>query len=111
MNPWTIIGWILVAAAAVSVMLPLATALYMWAALRIRRWKDRRHALRTPPQGGQVWEQDGTLLAIDKVTDSGMILIATASGMVGWGETLEEWQQRVRCHHVKFLRQTREVGQ
>lgn len=90
MNPWTIIGWVIVGGAALVVALCIGLAALTWFAKTRMHVRTRRDA----PKLGDVWIQDGAPLTIDRIADNGRIVIK--SGPASWSDSPEEWRARVR---------------
>lgn len=94
MNPWSIIGWGIVAGGCVI----SAFAIYAWTrivalpALRKRRlhWETRNIA----PAAGQTWRQGDSNLTVDRIADNGRIVIKSRNA--SWSDSPDEWRNRVR---------------
>lgn len=83
MDPWKIIGWIILCGVGMLVLLWLA---YIAACLRLRFYRYILH-LKTrniPPAAGQRWWQNGSILEIERQYDNGIFAIKTGNG--SWGE-------------------------
>lgn len=93
MNPWTLIGWALVALISIPI---LFVALRLLGAVRLTLTIRAKHYLtrNDPPAAGQRWTQDGTSLWIDRIAENGRIVIR--SGRSSWSDSPEEWRRRVR---------------
>jgi hypothetical protein len=95
MNPWTIIGWTLIAVA-------IAWALRMFVR-EVRAFLRAIHAfrtsLKTPPAKGQTWILNGTLnFVITNVSESGIQGRAETrhGGSTAWRTfTADEWRAMV----------------
>lgn len=103
MDPWTILGWLLVAAIAIPILFVMLMASFGLYRLfssaisdRINHYKTRNIA----PEDGQCWNQNGATLRIGKRHPKGHFTITT--GNISWGETDEDWKERV-CNRKLFL--------
>ncbi len=93
MDPWKILGWIalaLVALWALKISARITVVLMAKLSLRIAHWKTRN----IPPQEGQRWMQDGSVLEIGKRWPAGHFTVR--AGNASWGENDDEWRKRVR---------------
>jgi hypothetical protein len=98
MNPWTIIGWIVLVLLGASLsailinvgLLPLARAID----LRVRHLRTRNDV----PAEGQRWLQGGRMITVQKIMDDGRIVLSTGTGgsSSGWSDSPDEWRRRVR---------------
>jgi hypothetical protein len=101
-NPWSIIGWIVLGAMGVSVLVACWFALetmampWLWA-----RWHHLRSRA-VSPTAQQMWMQGKTRLTIKRVADNGRIVMTT--GNASWSDSLEEWQDRVKSRRLWLLR-------
>jgi hypothetical protein len=95
-NPWTIIGWTLIALAALFLLYRLGRG----ALLLLGMYLMRRRALQTPPRAGQTWIQNGTLLTIEQA-DAAIVRVALPNG--GWTESRSSWDQRVVARGLMLL--------
>lgn len=93
MDPWKILGWIalaLVAWCSLELAARIAAALKEKLSRRIAHWQTRN----IPPQEGQRWQQDDAVLEIGQRWPKGHFTVR--SGNASWGETDEQWRDRVR---------------
>jgi hypothetical protein len=94
MSPWTIIGWLLVAAACVpllAVAVKLVAIPWRYAVTIARYLRTRNDA----PAEGQRWQQGDRTLTVKRITDEGRIVLSTG-GCASWSDSPEEWRSRVR---------------
>jgi hypothetical protein len=93
-NPWTVIGWLLLGAFALGVVGAISIFMLGWLAIVLPYYRDRK----VMPKPGDVWMQGATRLYIKRITDTGRIVIETRSVVArsGWSDSLEEWEQRRR---------------
>lgn len=104
MSPWTILGWLLVAAIAIPFLLTiLATLFGLWKLfLSALTKRFRYYATRNiPPQEGQMWNQNGSTLKITLVRPDGPIVVR--SGNASWSESLADWKKRVRNRKLVLI--------
>jgi len=94
MNPWTIIGWLLLGAFVLGVIGAVAVFAFGWLVIVLPYYRDRKIA----PEAGDVWMQGATRLYIKRITDAGRIVIETRSAVAraSWSDSPEEWEQRRR---------------
>lgn len=102
MNPWTILGWILLAVLALRtirfVVIPLIGRLRMEATSYVRHLRTRN----TPPAEGQTWANKyGECLSVEEVCPNGLIVLQ--QGCVSWGDDLDRWRQYVRQERMYLL--------
>ena len=98
MNPWTIIGWAVIAVVVlVALFVLLAFVVALWRGVVAPRWRSLR-TRHIPPAAGQVWRQNGGGLRIKRITDEGRVVIQ--SGSASWSDSPEEWRERLRFRHV-----------
>lgn len=108
MEPWHIIGWIvlgLIGAFLLQSLVVLVALLAITIGVRWRAFRDRRIA----PATGQVWLQDGKQnLYITNIYENGIIGISTAPAgstatRTSWGESPSEFEQRKRQRQLILL--------
>lgn len=92
MNPWNIIGWMVLAFFAI-----LALA-FVYALLRIAYRQTGLFVLyfrtrKVVPKEGQVWIGKHGSYTIDDVLEDGRIILK--SGNISWGEDLKDWKRRM----------------
>lgn len=97
MNPWHIIGWIILVIPAVLIALTVA----VYVISNFASWKRYMASRKTKPEAGQIWVQQGDALHITRITDNGRICIQV--GCASWSDSPEEWQRRVRGRRL-YLR-------
>jgi len=106
MSPWTILGWIFVGIFVVSLTLMfigIATMLIDSILIPyIKTMKLHLQTRNTPPEQGQRWVQDGSILLIDHITDDGRVCIKILNG--GWSDSPEEWKQRVKRNRMYLIK-------
>lgn len=106
MDPWLIIGWIvlwvmlgLIIRAGVAVGLRLA----LWVYATSRDSARHRRSRNVAPAAGQVWQQRGKHIYVTAVYENGNVGIRTSppGSMVGasWADSPEAWQKRSRDRH------------
>ena len=104
MNPWAIIGWIVLVLIVVPPVFLLLEALARWVGNRWRWLRTRK----IPPALGQTWRQEDANLHVERIYDNGRIGIRTSLGMgysnASWSEGLEEWKQRVKDRKLWLVR-------
>lgn len=94
MNPWDIIGWIVLTFIGTLTFLAVAgISIRVYHKVWLPYWKHLR-TRNVEPAVGQVWIQDGSILRITDIYDSGRFGIKCGNG--SWGETPEEFKQRIR---------------
>lgn len=104
MNPWNILGWIVVAIfSCACAFLVLAAACYATSKAIRHASRTLRHlkTRNTPPQTGQRWMQGDKVLRILKTYDNGTIRIE--SGCASWGDSPDQWKRRVRARKLYLL--------
>lgn len=94
MNPWDIIGWIIVAAIFVSVVLPIVGGLLVYTRNKVVTWVRHYQTYKTPPEAGQTWVRGRYRYRIDRIAENGRIVIRT--GNSGWSHSPEEWSEMAR---------------
>lgn len=110
MNPWSVLGWIVLTGCAIIAAIFLIIAgLFLLGALRsfaVRRW--RYYMTRnTPPATGQQWDQNGKVMHI-RICDNGRIgcKIGDNTCSISWSDSPEEWRNRVRGRKLFLISQT-----
>lgn len=108
MSPWDILGWTLVGMVGLVGLLILAglsfVAYLLYLHLKskvvdlVKHYKTRH----IPPLPGQVWDQGSSTLRITGVYDNGVIRIKC--GNASWGDTPEEWQERMKGRRMHLVR-------
>jgi hypothetical protein len=100
MNPWIIIGWIVLAVIAVPIIAKVVLAILEWAAKTACYFKTRN----IPPVKGQKWNQNGTILEIGNRHPNGHFTVISDSlgSRALWDQTDVQWRERVR-HRKLFL--------
>lgn len=111
MNPWDALGWTLLSLLWSGIAIFALTILYtsyryfkVWARNRYRHFKTRN----IPPAAGQVWDQEGQHLTIERIyKDSGRIAIRTGWAGAGssWSDSPEDWRTRVRNRRLFLVRE------
>jgi len=106
MNPWTILGWFLVVLVAVSAMSLTLIGLLVLGEKTVARLRCYRLYHRTRnvlPAEGQMWlGRDGYVLKVTNVFDNGVI--GCSVGNASWGDSDEEWAERVRGRRLHLVR-------
>jgi hypothetical protein len=76
--------------------------------LQARRRESRSHI----PKPQEIWMQDGGMLYITGVNDSGVEILAyDGAGKVSkWKDSWPEWHERLRLRSVWFTGNTRPLG-
>jgi hypothetical protein len=100
MNPWTVIGWLILAAVAFKAGARIIPAIIA-SCVRLCLYLKTRNI---PPATGQVWDQDGALLRV-RVAPAGHVVVI--AGNASWGESLEDWRERVRNRRLFLVRSER----
>ncbi len=104
MNPWSIIGWVIVA------LIALVFALYLLRiAISILRMVSEYIKYLTTrndvPRENQLWRShNNTLYSIQHVADNGRITIRTGNASTSY--TPEEWKRAVRNIHLRRVSRT-----
>ena len=102
MNPWDIIGWIVLTFIGTLTLLAVAgISINVYREVWLPYWKHLR-TRNVEPAVGQVWIQDESILRITDISDSGGIGIEC--GYASWRDTPEEFKQRIRNRKL-YLRQ------
>lgn len=100
MNPWDIIGWVIIAAIIFLVLVPILASVIVVVIGYVMVGRRHRRTRNTPPERGQEWSQRGDSIYIDRVFDDGRVVIRTSFTRGGsgamWSETPEDWRKRVR---------------
>lgn len=96
MKPWNIIGtaigWLLLAVLAL-VLLATTRRVLSGVSVRLGRWKAWRRSRSVAPIAGQRWMQGDAVLTIERITDTGRIVMR--SGSAGWSDSPDDWKLRV----------------
>ena len=107
MNPWDILGWILVVWIGLMVglkLLIIGLDLYEKAHSFMRRYILHLRTRNTPLAEGQRWYGAGLdTYEIRGVSDTH---VALRSGNVSWGDKHDAWKRRLRRQHL-YLGSTR----
>lgn len=101
MNPWHVIGWIVLSVIGFRMIIFIGAICESL----ISVFKDWRQHVKTrdiPPREGQEWLQDKSVLKIGPRWPKGHFTIYT--GNASWGETEEEWKQRVRNRKLILIK-------
>lgn len=105
MNPWYVIGWIILAVCAVILALAIGVVL-ITAIADVFRFRSTRD---TPPMIGQIWKSllgDGAAYYVTKVHDNGRVSWSSRDPRYRHGvslsasDTAEEWRERIRQHRL-----------
>ena len=107
--PWTIIGWLLLAALGLlgllAVMFIVEAKLAPWFFARLYHYQTRN----TPPRPGQIWMQGDQCLDIRANTiGNGRIVMSSRKGLsvASWSDSPDEWRYRVRTRKLWLLKET-----
>jgi hypothetical protein len=106
MNPWNILGWLLVIIVAIPVafiMLGLIAGFFKLFKGSFDKWLKYYLTRKVKPQEGQLWQQGDSLLRIGRVHDDGSFTIR--SGNASWNETPENWKKRVKNRKLYLISQ------
>jgi hypothetical protein len=101
MNPWTIIGWVVVG----LMSLPIAYILFKLAILCVGALSHYYGHLKTrndKPEKGQRWRIDhanGSLLIVDAVDEYGSVHLK--SGNSSFGHSADKWKDYVRNRRLR----------
>lgn len=65
----------------------------------------------TPPAAGQVWDQNGSELAITEVTQSGFVRISSErfESRMSWSDSPKAWRSRVRSRRLILVNPGKET--
>lgn len=106
MNPIHILAWILIGGITIIALLLLLKLAVVTASFGSRMYEHHRRHMRTrnmPPAVGQVWRQGHERLEITTVTDDYVaVRIKSFGSIASWGESLDDWNKRVR-ENVMYL--------
>jgi hypothetical protein len=112
MDPWSIIGWLLVGLIAlgtgIGALIVWDLALQPWLVARARHYRTRK----TPPAVGQVWMQGNSTLTITDITDRGRVCMTTQLVVNGrrhgngasWSDSMGDWHERVANRKLWLLK-------
>lgn len=92
MNPWNILGWLIITILAFIIFFTTVVPVAILILGKIKHWQQRRKQASIPPLVGQVWDQDGSRLRITDIYESGRIGIK--SGSASWSDSPEDFAQR-----------------
>ena len=101
MSPWTIIGWIVLAAIGIpisAIAVKLLLAMWRWIVIYVSYLRTRN----AQPAEGQVWAQGDSSLHIKRITDEGRVVINV--GGASWSDSPEQWRARVRNRRLRRVR-------
>jgi hypothetical protein len=102
MNPWTIIGWVIIGLVSFRFFLWVSVTMFLWILRRVMYWKTRNLA----PVEGQIWVQGMHHLYIGRLHEAGHFTISTyhpkdtIRNGSSWGERLDDWKERVRSRKL-----------
>lgn len=100
MDPWKIIGWLLLFAAVLWVIWTICRLIWR-ARIPVIRYYLHLKTRNITPKEGQKWWQEGAVLRIGQRYPKGHFNIS--SGCASWGETNEDWKQRVRSRRLFLI--------
>lgn len=108
MNPWTLIGWLLVGVLGAGLLVRVLRLFYrLGAALmrRVVRWRKHVRTRGTAPASGQRWHDGRLVLRIDSVYASTCDgtkedRVAIRCGGSSFSHSLPEWYRRVRDNRM-----------
>lgn len=108
MNPWDILGWILVTLIGVSIvarLLIIGIDIYEKTHRFLRHYIRHLGSRNTPPAAGQYWYGEGfQTYEVTLVHDNGVV--GWRSDNVSAGDTPDQWKRRVRSRRL-YLGRTR----
>lgn len=103
MNPWTFIGWVVIALLSFPVVL--------WILSKVARMCLYLGSRNVPPKAGQIWMQNGRRLYVKEIYEGGRVCVTTQPPNLprigvssSWTDTPTQWKARVRyrrCYIVK----------
>lgn len=105
-DPWTIIGWIVLAALAVVAALSVGVYVVIPAYLRYCHLRTRD----TPAAAGQVWllPAGNERIEVLEILESGALRLR--SGWRSWSESPETWLRSVRAQKLILIQLAPEKG-
>lgn len=101
MNPWTIIGWIILWWFFFIFITVVGTVLALWANTTIKHLRTRN----IEPAKGQEWCEGSTGFSfeIKKILSNGSIVMGTPD--ISWFDTHEQWKSRVKNCKLWLMKQ------
>lgn len=97
MNPWTVIGWIVLSVISVfvfKILLKILRVPFILTFQFIWHLKTRNDT----PEKGQTWMGSGYTYHVDRVENDNVIL---KSGRTSFGHSIEEWKKFVRTKRLR----------
>lgn len=102
MDPWTIIGWLvllLVGSLGLRILLVVLIKVVEWVRIYIRSYRCRS----IQPREGQIWVGSDSRFNIRHIYDDGRVCIwirLPGGGDASWSDSPQEWRARVKRRHL-----------